>query len=309
MLENRRANHSYIYSHNYKQQGIKAFSLLILLLFVTVFSFPMVFTIANSFMNSEEINSNYSFDTLNTASNNTRPDTADKYMDIQLIPEEVTTQQFYKVLISNTQYLDMFWNSIKVVIPIVCGQIMISLMAAYGLSLLRTKWSEYLFFAYIVIMLMPFQVTLVPNYIIADQLGLIGSYVSIILPGIFSTFGVFLLTQYMTSIPNEYIEAAKMDGANSLEILINVIIPMFKTGIAALAILTFIDNWNMVEQPLIFIKDIIKQPLSIYLAEVNAKEPGIAFAASVFYMLPMLLSFLYWRDYLVEGIELSGIKG
>jgi len=294
------------YLHNFKKQLLKICTVFILSLFIAVFLFPMLFTITNSFMSSKEIKDNYSTDTF---LNDTPVNTADRFMHIKLIPDEVTIQQYYTVLISSTQYLVMFWNSIKIVLPIICGQIIVSCMAAYGFSLLRRKWSQYLFFTYIVIMLMPFQVTLVPNYIVADKVGLIGNYLSIILPGVFSTFGVFLLAQYLTSIPREYIEAAKIDGANNWDIFINIIIPMSKTGIAALAILTFIDNWNMVEQPLIFLKDAIQQPLSIYLATLNEQEPSIAFAASVFYMLPMLLSFLYWQDYLVEGIELSGIKG
>jgi multiple sugar transport system permease protein len=158
-------------------------------------------------------------------------------------------------------------------------------------------------------MLMPFQVTLVPNYIIADKLGIIGSYLSIILPGIFSAFGVFLLRQFMAYIPNEYCEAARIDGANHFEIYTRVILPMTKTGVAALAILVFMDNWNMVEQPIIFLKEQMKYPLSVYLSKVNRNETGIAFASSTLYMLPMVLVFLYGENYLVEGIQLTGIKG
>lgn len=290
--------------HTYKKQAGKLYALLILLVFVVIFSFPMVLTMTNSLMSRGEINQTYLTDAQDSQAN-----VEDTYIQVKLIPDEVTLQQYYSVLISNTQYLVMFWNSVKIVLPIVGGQIIVSCLAAYGFFLLRGKWAQYLFLTYIIIMLMPFQVTLVPNYLVADKLGLIGHHLSIIFPGIFSTFGVFLLVQYMKSIPQEYIEAAKMDGANHWDILLHIILPLSKTGIAALAILTFIDNWNMVEQPLIFLKDTVQQPLSIYLAKVSAKEPGIAFAASVFYMLPMLLFFLYWRDYLIEGIELSGIKG
>jgi len=156
---------------------------------------------------------------------------------------------------------------------------------------------------------MPFQVTLVPNYIIADKLGLIGSMFSIILPGIFTTFGVFLLRQFMRNIPDEYSEAARVDGAGHWLIFSKVILPMTKTGVAALIILAFIDNWNMVEQPLIFLQDVNLQPLSTFLANINDGERGIAFAASTVYMLPMLLVFLYGENYLIEGIQLSGLKG
>jgi multiple sugar transport system permease protein len=165
------------------------------------------------------------------------------------------------------------------------------------------------FFVYIIVMLMPFQVTLVSNYLVADKLGLLNSYLSIILPGIFSPFGVFLLKQYMEQIPDVYIEAAKIDGASEFYIFSRIIIPLCKGGIAAVIILVFIDNWNMVEQPLILLKDAAKLPLSIYLSRINEGEIGVSFAAATLYMLPMLLIFLMGEDYLVEGIQISGIKG
>lgn len=112
----------------------------------------------------------------------------------------------------------------------------------------------------------------------------------------------------MITIPNEYIEAAKIDGCSLIQIFFKIVLPLSKGGIASLAILSFIDNWNMVEQPLIFLKDANKYPLSIYLSNVNKGELGIAFAAGVIYMLPMLLMFLYGENYLVEGISHSVIN-
>lgn len=289
-----------------KKKAVNIIIIFILTLFAFIFTFPMLFTVFNSFMSNEEIEGKYSVAAINNYAQQTGTD--EHFMCISLIPDEVTFKQYYIILIEKTQYLVMFWNSIKIVLPVICGQIIVACMAAYAFTLLKFRGKDYLFFIYIVVMLMPFQVTLVPNYIVAAKLNLVGSYLSIIFPGIFNTFGVFLLRQYISYIPSTYMEAAKMDGANCWNIFINIIVPMSKTGIAALAILTFIDNWNMVEQPLIFIKDALKEPLSIYLSTLNEKETGISFAASVFYMLPMLLSFLYWEDYLVEGIELSGIK-
>lgn len=128
-------------------------------------------------------------------------------------------------------------------------------------------------------MMLPVQVTLVPNYILFDKIGLIGSYLSLILPGIFSTFGVFLLTQVFSAIPNDMIEAAKIDGANHFQILIRIIIPCSKTGIASLIILCFIDSWNMIEQPLAFLKNYLKYPLSIFLSRINDTKLDIALCA------------------------------
>lgn len=272
-----------------------------------IFMFPLILTVTNSFMSEQEIENNYI--AISEASSGNASDQKDEFVNLKLIPDEVVLKQYYEVLIKKTAFLYMLWNSIIIVIPVILGQILVASMAAFAFAKTDFKWRDQLFFIYIVVMLMPFQVTLVPNYIVASKLGLIGDYWSIILPGIFGTFGVFLLKQFMQYIPDAYIEAAKVDGANYFRIFFQIILPLSKAGIAALAILLFIDNWNMVEQPLVFLNDKNKLPLSIYLSRINSDERGIAFAAATLYMLPMLLIFLYGENYLVEGIQLSGIKG
>jgi multiple sugar transport system permease protein len=285
----------------------KIFLTVVLGILAIMFLFPLILTVTNSFMNESEINSNYSMVASTTISQS--DDLKDKFANLKLVPDMVTLEQYYTVLVKRLQFLIMFWNSVKIVLPIILGQIIVSAMAAYAFSKINFWGREKLFFIYIILMLMPFQVTLVPNYIVADRLGLVGNPLSIILPGIFTTFGVFLLRQFMVYIPNEYSEAARVDGAGHFQIFAKIILPMTKTGLAALAILVFIDNWNMVEQPLIFLQDVNKQPLSIFLSNINEGERGIAFAASTIYMAPMLLVFLYGENYLVEGIQLSGLKG
>jgi multiple sugar transport system permease protein len=280
---------------------------LLLLGMALIFLFPLILTISNSFMSKQEISESYSMINNKAFTNETQNNNV--FAETKLIPREVTIDQYYTALIEKTQFLFMFWNSIKIVIPIVLGQILAASMAAYAFAKFKFKWRQQLFFVYIIVMLMPFQVTLVPNYIIADKLGLINSYLSIIFPGIFSTFGVFLLKQYMEYVPDAYIEAAKVDGASHFHIFIKLIMPMSRGGIAAMAILVFIDNWGMVEQPLIFLNDTLKQPLSIYLSSINSGEVGIAFAASTIFMFLMIITFLYGENHLVEGIQNSGIKG
>lgn len=270
--------------------------------------FPLAVTVTNSFMSEQEIADNYDPVTdKNVSSYN--DDSANHFARFQLIPDVVVLKQYYNVLIKKTQFLFMFWNSVLITFPIVIGQTIVATLAAYAFAKLKFRGRDFLFFLYIIVMLMPFQVTLVPNYLMAGQLGLLNSHWSIILPGIFSTFGVFLLKQYMEQIPDAYLEAARVDGANQLQIFLKIILPMSRSGIAAMAILVFIDNWNMVEQPLIFLQDADKQPLSLYLSRIIDGEKGLAFAASTLYMMPMLLNFLYAEKYLLEGIRLSGIKG
>lgn len=282
--------------------------ILLLSLMAIGFLFPLVLTVSNSFMSEAEITYNYSLISGASSTSSTIADSASKYASLRLIPEVVVIEQYYNVLVKNSQFLFMFWNSVIITVPIVLGQIVVSCLAAFAFAKLKFKGRDQLFFIYIIVMLLPFQVTLVPNYLVADKLGLVNNYLSIILPGIFNTFGVFLMKQYMEQIPDSYIEAAKVDGASQFTIFFKIILPMCKNGIAAMFILVFIDNWNMVEQPLVFLRDAIKQPLSVYLSRIISGERGLAFSASAIYMLPMLLIFLFGENYLIEGIERSGIK-
>ena len=285
-----------------KKRKILTTAFLVFLAIVMVF--PLLLNVCNSFMTDREIKTNY--DIYNKDSSEHEEE--DIFFALKLIPQRFVLDQYYQVLVKKPKFLRMFWNSLFIVLPMVIGQIIISSMAAFAFAKLRFKGRDSIFFLYIVAMMMPFQVTLVPNYLVLDKLGLIDSYLSIIFPGIFGAFGVFLLRQFMLSIPDACIEAAKIDGCNFFYIFVKIILPMSKEGIAALAILSYIDYWNMVEQPLIFLKDVNKYPLSIYMAKINQSEIGVAFAASVIYMLPVLLIFLYWENYLVEGINRSGIK-
>ena len=240
---------------------------------------PIFFTFLNSFMSSEEIVANY----------------------------KVVFQSMSGHASEGATYMSRM-NSLLLTLPIVAGQMIVACLASYSFARYRRKRREVLFFSYIILMLMPFQVTLVPNYMIADTLGILNTVWAIILPGIFSTFAIFLLTKYMRQIPSGYIEAATLDGASEWQIFTNIALPLCKNAIFALTILLFIDYWNMVEQPLVLLTDASKQPLSVFLSQINEPELGIAFAASSVYMIPPLLIFFWGEDYLVEGISRSGIK-
>lgn len=264
---------------------------------------PIGVTLANSLMTGQEIEINYgAIQELGKAGKAT-------FVNLKWIPDQVSLFQYAQILVYTPQYLVKFWNSVGLVVPIIAGQALVSALAAYAFAKLRFRGRESLFLVYLISMLMPFQVTLVPNYLMADQLGLVNSTASIILPGIFAAYGVFMLRQFMLNIPYAYLEAAKMDGAGHLRIFATIIVPMIKPGLAALVILLFVDYWNMVEQPLIFLNDDFKQPLSVFLSRINEGDKGIAFAASILYMMPMVLLFLYAEPYFIEGIQLSGIKG
>ncbi|MCR5417564.1 MAG: carbohydrate ABC transporter permease [Lachnospiraceae bacterium] len=281
---------------------------------------PIVLTIANSFMQESEITSNYGmiFESLTQQDDSgwwgapkpQKSSYVSKSANLKFIPDMVSFKQYYTVLLQSPDYLLKFWNSVILVVPIVAGQIFTALLAAYCLTRFRSKKKEVLFFFYVILMLMPYQVTLVPNFLVSKWIGIIDTRAAVILPGIFSTFSVFLLTKYMRRIPNALIEAAELDGATEWQIFIKVCIPLCKSAIASTAILVFIDYWNMVEQPLILLSDQEKHPLSVFLSQINQGEVGLAFAVAVIYMVPTILIYLYGEEYLIDGISYTGgVKG
>ena len=286
-----------------KEKGVqKAKSQIWYVLFIAIviiYMAPLIVTFTNSFMSSKEVERNYDVGW----------NEENEYVDMNIIPERVTLSQYAELLFDSPVYLNMFWNSAKITVPIVLGQIIVSTMAAYAFTVLKFKGKELLFFVYIIVMLLPLQVTLMPNYIVADWLDITDSYLAIILPGIFNPFGVFLLRQFMKSMPDAYMEAAQIDGAGHSRIFLSIIVPMIKPGIAATAMLTLLDYWNLVDQAIIFIQDAEKQPLSTFLAQINNGDIGLAFAGSCFYAIPMLLILLYGQEHLKQGIAITGIKG
>lgn len=288
-------------------------------IFAALFIYPTVVMLADSFMSSQEITSHYGdvLENQNLDSNGIwgmeeEKDTSYKsdHVRITIIPDKVTLSQYAAVLFTSPEYLFKFWNSVKLVVPIVVFQIIVALFASYSFARYRGRIKELTFFLYIILMLMPYQVTLVPNFMVADFMGTINTYWSIILPGIFSPFAVFILTKYMRRIPSAYVEAAKIDGAGEWKIFSRIYMPLCKGAIVSVALLVFIDYWNMVEQPLILLSDSDKYPLSIFLSEINKGEVGLAFAVAVIYMVPTILIYLYGEEYLIEGISYSGgVKG
>ena len=276
--------------------------------FAILFLTPIILTITNSFMSASEISANYG-SVFATNSSGGKVYISEK-VNLKFIPDMVSFSQYITVLFKSPEYLLKFWNSVILVGPIVIFQLTVASLASYGFARYRGRLREIIFFAYIILMLMPYQVTLVPNYLVSDWLNLLDTNWAIWLPGIFSPFTVFLLTKFMRRIPTSMIEAAQIDGAGEWQIFRKICLPLCKGATCSAAILVFIDYWNMVEQPLILLSDAEKHPLSVFLSKINAGEIGLAFAVATIYMVPSLLIFLYGEEYLVDGITYQGgIKG
>ena len=286
----------------------KGFATAIAACFAILFLLPIILTITNSFMSATELSANYG-PVFATTSTGGKVYISEK-VNLKFIPDMVSFSQYITVLFKSPDYLLKFWNSVILVVPIVVFQLLVASLASYGFARYRGRIREIIFFSYIILMLMPYQVTLVPNYLVSDWFGLLDTRWAIWLPGIFSPFAVFMLTKFMRRIPTSVIEAAQIDGAGEMQIFRKICMPLCKGALCSVAILVFIDYWNMVEQPLILLSDSEMHPLSVFLSKINEGEIGLAFAVATIYMVPSLLIFLYGEEYLVDGITYQGgIKG
>ena len=278
---------------------------LLCLIFAVLFLLPTVLTITNSFMSEAELKSNYG-----VIFSNLQGGYVSKQVNLKFIPDKVSFSQYATGLLKSPEYLLKYWNSILLVVPIVFLQVGVASVAAYSFTRWRGKIRSSIFFFYVILMLMPYQVTLVPNFLVSKWLGILNTRWAIILPGMFAPFSVFLLTKFMRRIPYSLIESAKVDGAGEWQIFTKICLPECRSALYSIAILVFIDYWNMVEQPLILLQDADSQPLSVFLSAINSGEIGLAFAMATLYMIPSLLLFLHGEEYLVEGIANAGsVKG
>ena len=288
-----------------KQKHILPMAVIAIAAFAAVF--PIIFIFANSFMDGQEIVSRYPADVTESNANDFISHNI-HFVRFGLLPEQPTLGQYRQLFLESPGYLRMFWNAVLLVLPVLLGQCVIAPLAAYGLENMKWKYKEAIFFLYIIVMLMPTQILLVPNFIVAGWLNIRESYLAIILPALFHPLGVFLIRQQLKSFPKECMEAAALDGAGPWKTYWYVVRPNLSSVVAALIVLLFADNWNIVDQAVVFIKSTFENPLSVYLGNVVTGDPGMFFAVSVFYLVPALLVFLLGQDYLTDGIALSSVK-
>lgn len=220
----------------------------------------------------------------------------------------LSPKAYYEVFLAQSQYLIRFWWSIFLSICIALGQTTISVFAGFGFAKCRFKGRDMIFFMLMLLMIMPLQVTLVPNYLMLDQMGLLDTYYALALPMIFVPLGTFIMTQCFKAVPNDVIEAARLDGCNTLGVIVRIITPMNKCGLICTMLLSFLDGWNMVEQPMVYLKDFASYPLSVGLASSFPGNTAIQLVCCVLAVFPPFLLFAYYQRELVEGIATGGDK-
>lgn len=232
----------------------------------------------------------------------------DAFIRWKLLVLYPTLRHYIRLLVWTPDFFTVFWNSVKMTVPILAGQLFVAVPAAWAFAAYTWKHKHAVFTLYVVLMLLPFQVTMLPSYLVVQRLHLLDTHAAVILPAVFSTFPVFMVYRSFTAIPKELLEAARVEGAGETAVFLTIGVPLGSPGILSAAVLGFLDCWNMIEQPLAFLKEKALWPLSVYLPNVQAGQAGISLAACVITLIPAALVFLLGQDYLEQGITAAGIK-
>lgn len=233
---------------------------------------------------------------------------ADGFVSWKWMPEFPDFSEYGKLLFLSPQFFILFWNSVKITGLILVGQLVVAVPAAWAFAIYRFPCKKVIFTGYIVLMLLPFQVTMLSQYLVLDRNGLLDTHWSIVLPAVFSAFPVFLIYRSFSQLPESLLEAARMDGAGEWYSFFHIGMPLAEGGILSALVLNFLECWNLIEQPLAFLKDKALWPLSLYLPQIGMEQAGFAMTASVITLLPALCVFAFGQDYLEQGIAASGIR-
>ena len=226
-----------------------------------------------------------------------------------LFPHAPTLQWVVELLLDSPQFFVMFWNSMKLAVCILLGQLLFGVPSAWALARFDFPCRKAVLLLYIVLMLMPFQVLMLPEYLVLNEWHLIDTHAAVILPAIFSTFPVFIMYRGFRGIPEEILDAARIDGAGNWQIFWRIGIPLGTAGIVSAELLSFLDVWNMIEQPMTFLKTKALWPLSLFLPQIGLEDAGVGFAAAFAMLVPALLLFLAGQEYLEQGITAAALKG
>lgn len=219
-----------------------------------------------------------------------------------------TLRSYYDVFLGQTAYLYRFWKSLALMFSIALVQVIVSVLAGFGFAKYKFFGKNVFFFALMVLMILPLQVTLVPNYLMLDKMRLLNTSWALALPAMFVPLGTFIMTQSCRSVSGEIVEAARLDGCGTLGTLCRVVAPMNKSGLVCVLFLSFLDSWNMVEQPLTYLEDFDQYPLSVGLASAPVGDSTVQLVACILAALPPLFLFAFFSRELVEGIALGGEK-
>lgn len=271
---------------------------IILCVFAGIMIMPLVMLSADSLMGKQEL-----LETCGAV----LADQGD-FARFRLFPDYPTLRAYVRLLLDTPEYFTAFWNSMFQTTGVLIGQLLAAVPAAWAFAWFRFPGKKVLWFLYMLLMILPFQVTMVSGYLVLNGANLMDTHGAVILPGIFSTLPVFILQKTFAGLPPEVMEAARLDGAGNFRIFLTIGIPLGMPGIFSILILGFLEYWNAIEPPMTYLKTKALWPLALYLPQMINIEIAAAFAASIVTLLPAVLLFLTGQESLEQGIAASGIK-
>lgn len=270
-----------------KQKGSQWMLALILTLVGLVFMIPFFWMILSSFKTDAEILA----------------------VPLTIWPKEFTFEHYVNLFV-NLNFLVYLKNTLLIVVASFFG-LFLTAMAGFAFAKYKFKGSNLLFFGVLATMMIPGQVTMIPVYLMLNEMGLTNTLTGIVLPGLVGAFGVFLFRQFITTIPEELLEAARLDGASEFKIFFSIILPMSKPILAVQGILTFIGAWNSFLWPLIIANDEALYTLSVGLSLLKGQHGGnfaLQMAGATFMVVPIVIVFMIFQKHIIEGYNISGMK-
>jgi len=238
-----------------------------------------------------------------------KPDDQIYEFPMRIIPRTPTLENFGKLAQNFPRYI---WNSCKLTFWIVLVQLITATTGAYAFSKLRWRGRDFLFLLYILSMMVPIQAIIIPQFLIIRNLGLYDNHWALVLTGSFTAFGTFLIKQYFMTIPDSYLEAARIDGASEYMIFFRIMFPLAKPVLATQVIFSFRYFWNDFFAPLIYLTSQHLKTLPLGMADFATETytyVGPQMAASFISIVPVMLIFLFAQRYFVEGVAAVGVKG
>lgn len=232
-------------------------------------------------------------------------------LPIQWIPKKPSLNSYKKVF-TLFPFARAMFNSAFITVMYVVITVISASMAAFAIAKIRFKGANFIFAMYLTSMMIPVQITLIPMFIIMNKFSLINKYTSVISPAIFKAFAIFLLVQNMRALPDDYLEAARIDGAGLFKIYRDIIMPMMIPTVATLAITTFMEAWNDYLWPLVMLSDKNKMTLTLALNTLNGQydtEYNVLMAGSLISMVPIIIIYIIAQTQMKQGITVGGVKG
>ena len=267
-----------------------------LIILLIIILFPLWFMISGSLMGKEELLTRVSAMLFSID---------ESYVNWSLLPKQPGLWSYLELLLDTPEFFVTFWNSVKITVYSVIGQVVVATTAAWGLTMYSFRGQKWILSIYTILMMLPFQVLVLPEYYVLQKLHLYDTHLAIILVLIFSPLSVFLLVQNFKSLPIQQVEAARLEGAGEWAIFWKIGLPHAKPGIISVMILCFIESYSTVEHPQAFLETKQLMSLAQYLPQIDLSDAGIALAASVVALIPCILIALLGEEYFEDGIMMK----